>query len=132
VDPVKSPDAMLAALNRARSDAKKRDLKADSQLAGVADRFARDAAARKSLEGKDRDGKTPFDVLKDEGLRARRFAIVLASGEGDPAKVVASWLEHKEDRDALLSAFDRAGVGVATDTDSLPYWVLLLAQSRAQ
>ncbi len=55
--------------------------------------------------------------------------MTLAFGEGDPAKVVASWLERPEDRDALLSAFDRAGVGVATDSEGIPYWVILLAQS---
>ena len=58
--------------------------------------------------------------------------MTLAFGEGDPAKVVASWLERPEDRDALLSAFDRAGVGVATDSEGIPYWVILLAQSRGR
>jgi hypothetical protein len=28
----------------------------------------------------------------------------------------------------LLSGFEYAGVGVATDSDGIPYWVLLLAQ----
>ena len=87
---------------------------------------------RKTLDGKDKDGKTPFDVLRKEGFRGRRFAMTLAFGEGDPAKVVASWLERPEDRDALLSAFDRAGVGVATDSEGIPYWVILLAQSSGR
>ncbi len=129
VDPVKSPQALMESLNRARAEARKRPLKADTQLAGTAGRFARAAAESRSLEAKDADGQTPFEVLKAKGYRARRFALILASGEGDPTKVVASWLERKEDRDALLSAFDKAGVSVATDSDGVPYWVLLLAQS---
>ena len=55
--------------------------------------------------------------------------MTLASGEGDPAKVVASWLERPARiAAALLSGFDRAGVGVATDSEGIPYWVILLAQ----
>ena len=81
------------------------------------------------MEG--REGKSPFDILKREGYPSRRFAATLASGEGDPGKVVAAWLEEPRDREALLSRFDRIGVGVATDSDGVPYWVLLLAQGTA-
>ena len=41
VDPVKSPGELIAALNRARSGAKKRPLKADAHLTRVAAGFAR-------------------------------------------------------------------------------------------
>jgi uncharacterized protein YkwD len=129
VDPAKSPRALIEALNGARAEARKKPLKADAQLAGTAAEFARLAAERRSLEVKNADGKSPFDVLKAKGYRAQRFAMILYSGEGDPAKVVAGWLERKEDRDTLLSGFDRAGVGVATDSDGIPYWILLLAQT---
>jgi uncharacterized protein YkwD len=122
---------MVAALNQARSEAKKKTLRVDPRLARVAARFAREAAERRSLETKDRDGKTPFDVLEGEGFRARRFAATLASGEGDPAKVVSAWLKEPRDREALLSGFERVGVGVATDSDEVPYWVILLAQGVA-
>jgi uncharacterized protein YkwD len=129
VDPVKSPADLIAALNRARAEAKKAPVKADDPLMRTAARFASEAARRKSLDGKDGDGKTPFDFLEKDGYRARRFAMSLASGEGDAEKVVASWLTEPADRDALLSKFDRAGVGVATDSEGIPYWVLLLAQT---
>jgi uncharacterized protein YkwD len=132
VDPAKSPGEMIAALNRARSDAKKKPLRADPTLARVAARFARHAAERKSLETRDRDGNTAFDLLQREGFRARRFGMSLASGEGEPAKVVASWLKDAQDRDALLSGFERVGVGVATDSDGVPYWVILFAQMAAR
>jgi uncharacterized protein YkwD len=131
VDPVKSPQALIAALNGARAEAKKRSLKADPLLTRIAARFARGAAARKSLDTKAPDGKTPFDALKDRGFEGR-LAIILATGEGDPEKVVASWLKEPRDRDSLLSGFNRAGAGVATDSDGLPYWVLLLTQGRFQ
>lgn len=128
VDPARSPGELIAALNRARAQAKKRPLKRDPVLARVAARFAREAAARRSLDARDSDGKTPFAVLESEGYRSRRFAVTLASGEGDPAKVAAAWLEDKRDREHLLSAFDRVGVGVATDPAGVPYWVVLIAQ----
>jgi uncharacterized protein YkwD len=132
VEASRSPAEMIAALNRARADAKKPPLKADAQLSRIAGRFAREAATRKALDGKDSDGKTPFDVLKSEGFPGRRFAMTLASGEGDPGKVLASWLERDEDRETLLSKFDRAGVGVATDSEGIPYWVILLSQSEGR
>ncbi len=58
--------------------------------------------------------------------------MTLAYGEGDPQKVVAAWLEEKDDRESLLSPFDRVGVGVATDSEGVPYWVLLLAQGAGR
>jgi uncharacterized protein YkwD len=122
---------MIAALNLARSEAMKKKLRTDPQLGRVAAQFARLAAERKSLNTKDRDGKSPFDVLQSEGYRARRFAMTLASGEGEPAKVVSLWLKEPQDRASLMSGFERAGVGVATDSDGLPYWVILLAQGGA-
>ena len=128
VDPSKDPAAMIAALNEARNAAKKTPVKADPDLARVAEAFARQGAARRKLDTKDREGQTPFDVLKKRGYRARKFALYLASGQGDPAKVVRSWLEREQDRDELLSAFDRVGVGLAADEDGVPYWVLLLAR----
>jgi uncharacterized protein YkwD len=128
VDPEKSPGELIAALNRARSAAKKRSLKPDAHLARVAAEFARDAAARKSLDVEGRDGKSPFDVLKRENYPGRRFAATLAYGDGDPKKIVASWLDEPRDRESLLSRFDRVGVGVATDSEGLPYWVVLLAE----
>jgi uncharacterized protein YkwD len=131
VDPQRSPVEMIAALNRARGEAKKKALRPDPRLARVAARFARLAADRKSMETKDNDGQTPFDVLESQGFRARRFAMTLASGEGEPANVVSSWLKEPRDRDALLSGFERAGVGVATDSDGVPYWVILMAQGVA-
>ncbi len=130
VDPVKSPAALIAALNRARAEAKTRSLKSDPVLASTAARFAREAAARKSLDTKDRDGRTPFDALKDRGFRGR-LGVILASGEGEPEKVVASWLAERRDRDSLLSGFDRVGAGVAIDSEGVPYWVLLLSRREA-
>jgi uncharacterized protein YkwD len=132
VDPEKSPREMIAAMNRARTEAKKRVLRSDARLARVAADFAREAAARKSLDVEGREGQSPFDVLKREGYPSRRFAATLASGEGDPGEVVAAWLKDPRDRESLLSTFDRVGVGVARDSDGVPYWVVLLAQGAAR
>lgn len=128
VDANKAPAAMMDALNKVRAEAHKTRLKTDARLNRLAGRFAREAARRKSLDGKDGDGKSPFDVLQKEGVRARRLAMTIASGDGDPGRVLASWLKEPADHDALLSRFDRAGVGVAEDSDGSPYWFLLLSQ----
>jgi uncharacterized protein YkwD len=130
VDPSKDPAAMIAALNEARTTAEKPPVKEDLELTHVAEAFARDLAVRRKVDSKNREGQTPFDVLKKRGYRARKFALYLASGQSDPAKVVHSWLERKQDRDELLSAFDRVGVGIAADEDGVPYWVLLLASKE--
>jgi uncharacterized protein YkwD len=129
VDTTKGPTAMIAALNRARSDAKRTTVKEDPKLTRVADHFASDLAARQTVESTDRDGHTPFDILKRQGYRARHFAMSLASVESDPAQVVKSWLDRKEDRDNLLATYNRIGVSVAVDQDGVPYWVVILAQT---
>ncbi len=128
VDPAGGPAAMIAAMNKARADASKRALRPDEKLARTAARFAREAARRKMLDGKDEAGKSPFDALKKEGYQARRLAMSLAFGDGDPSKIVESWLKDENERETLLSGFDRVGAGVATDSDGIPYWVVLLAQ----
>lgn len=128
VNPATSPVAMIEALNRARSQAGKAALTQDDRLMRTAGQFAREAARRKSLEVKDKGGNNPFDALRKGRDSARRLAMALSSGDGDPAKIVASWLEQQEERQSLLDGFDRVGVGVATDADSIPYWVLLLAK----
>jgi uncharacterized protein YkwD len=128
VDPEKSPGELLAALNRARAEAKKKPIEKDSRLGRVAAQFARQAAGRKKLELKDPEGRTPYQILEGEGFRARRFAMTLASGEGDPAEVVTAWMKHPKDREVLMAGFERSGVAVATDPDGVPYWLLLLAQ----
>jgi uncharacterized protein YkwD len=127
LDPSKDPAALLAAVNKARTAAEKASVKEDPELTRVAEAFARDLGARGKLDTKNREGQTPFDLLKERGYRARKFAVLLASGAGDPAKIVRSWLERPQDRDDLLSTFDRAGAGVAADADQVPYWVLILA-----
>jgi uncharacterized protein YkwD len=129
LDRTKAPAALIAALNRARTTAKKSPVKEDRDLTAVASRFARDLAERRKVETKNRDGQTPFQILKREGYRARQFGLSLASGESDPDQVVRSWLERKEERGDLLSKFDRIGVGVDADEDGIPYWVALMAQT---
>src|SRR5271155_3045135 len=72
VDTIKGPDALIAALNRARTDARRSTVKADPKLTQVADRFARDLAARRKVDTKNRDGQTPFDILKRQNYHARQ------------------------------------------------------------
>ncbi len=89
---------MIAALNRARTNAKRSTVRADRKLTQVADRFAHDLATRRKVETKNRDGQTPFDILKHQRYQARQFGLSLASGESDPAKVVTAWLEQEQER----------------------------------
>jgi uncharacterized protein YkwD len=130
VDTTKGPEALIAALNRARTVAKRSTVKGDPKLTQVADRFARDLAARREVDSKNRDGQTPFDILKRQGYQARQFGLSLASGESDPAKVVTSGLERDDEREQLLGPYDRVGIAVAVDEEGLPYWVVILAKTR--
>jgi uncharacterized protein YkwD len=130
VDTAKGPGDLIAALNRARTAARRSTVKADPKLTQVADRFARDLAARGKVDTKNSDGQTPFDILKKQAYHARQFGLSLASGESDPAKVVTSFLEREDDREQMLATYDRVGVAVAVDQEGLPYWVVILAQTR--
>lgn len=132
VDAATGPAAMVEALNKARSQAGKEALRKDDRLMRTAGHFAREAARRKSLDVKDEDGDNPFDALRKSRYPARRLAMTVASGEGDPAKVVASWMGQESERQSLLSGFDRVGVGVASDAGGIPYWVVLMAQQAGR
>ena len=68
VDTTKASAAMIAALNRTRSEAKRSSVKADPKLTRVADEFARDLAARHTVNGKNRDGQYPLRSPQGAGL----------------------------------------------------------------
>jgi uncharacterized protein YkwD len=130
VDTTKSPEKLISALNRARTASRRPSVKADPKLTQVAGRFAHDLATRGKLDARNRDGQTPFDILKRQGYHARQFGLSLSTGESDPAKVVSTALEREDEREQLLGPYDRVGVAVAVDADGQPYWVVILAKVR--
>jgi uncharacterized protein YkwD len=127
LDPVEAPAALLAAMNKARLAAGRSKLREDRELARVADKFAKESAAKGKVTSTGPDGQSPFDMLKGQGYRARQLAFSIASGQSSADEVVTSWLERKDDKDLLLGRFDRAGAGVRRAEDGTPYWVVLVA-----
>jgi uncharacterized protein YkwD len=127
-DLVRGPAALITALNRARSDAKQAPVEEAAELARVASDYARDLAGRRTIEAKNGDRPTPFEILERQRYPARRMALLLASGASEPATVVRSWLGREQERKDLFGDFDGVGAGVAVDGDGVPYWVLLLAR----
>jgi uncharacterized protein YkwD len=128
LDPAKTRVALVAALNKARREARRPKLTEDRELQRVAQAFARESAAAAKFVNTDRAGRAPFDVLTKQGYRARQFAYSFASGQRGPEEVVRWWLDRKDDRAVLLSGSNRVGAGVAVAADGTPYWMLVMAQ----
>jgi uncharacterized protein YkwD len=129
IDADKATAAVAAELNRARRAAKRSAVRADPRLNRMAEEFVLDLARRKKVDTKNSDGESALDVLKRLKYPATRTAFSAASGEGDAATVVKTWLKRDEERKELFGTFDRIGVGVTSDDEGIPYWVIVLAQT---
>jgi len=132
IEPKRDAQAMLDALNAARAEAKSPPLKIDSTLEASAKAHADAIAEAGKFLDKDHDGKTPTERAQRNGYKASKIAQNDAMGQGDPVKVVKRWLDAEGDsREILLSAaYKDVGIGVASDKAGVPYWCVIVGQSR--
>jgi uncharacterized protein YkwD len=129
IDPDKATASVVVELNRARRAGKRSAVRADPALNRMAQAFVLDLARRHKVDTRNRDGESALEVLKRLKYPATRTAFSAASGEGDAAAVVKTWLARDEERKELFGPFDRIGVGVTADDEGIPYWVIVLAQT---
>ena len=130
LDPAQASSDVVAALNRARADAKKPPLSVAAALQSAALRHARAMAAAGKFVAKDDDGLTPFERVEKSGFRFKRLDESVASGRPTPEAVAQNWLESPSSRDHLLGASASIGVGYAAASNGVPYWCLLIAEPR--
>jgi uncharacterized protein YkwD len=130
LDPETAATELVAAVNRVRTEAEKRELKPNAKLQQAAARHARANAEREELNPKDPDGKTPLDRVAESGYRYRLLGQADASGIPHAEDVLETWLGSEDQKKQLLGDFTDAGAGYATDETGKPYWTLILGRRR--
>ncbi len=130
IDPEKSAEAMLDALNAARAEAKKPKLKVNSILREAAERHAKAMAEAGKFLPEDPDGTRPTARAQEAGYEARAIAQDDAIGQVEPEKAVKSWIDGDGSRKIVLGDFADVGIGVAADSKGVPYWTVLFGKPR--
>jgi uncharacterized protein YkwD len=98
------------------------ELPTDGRLRIAARGHSQDMAANGYFDHTGRDGRSPFDRMRDAGYPDPSGENI-AYGYRTPAEVVAGWMGSDGHRENLLSCSHRAiGVGLAFDPDGRAYW----------
>lgn len=85
----------------------------DDTISGTARKHSQDMAARNYFAHKDLDGKSPFDRMRDDGLKLGTASENIAAGQTSAIFAHHGWMNSEGHRKALLSDIERLGVGVA-------------------
>ncbi|MFJ2650599.1 CAP domain-containing protein [Streptomyces sp. NPDC087420] len=113
--------AVLSLVNEERAKAGCSPVKADASLAGLAQDFSEDMAARGFFDHTDPDGKSPWDRADQAGVQ-KLGGENIARGQADAQAVMDSWMNSEGHRANILNCdYTRLGVGVHTATGG-PWW----------
>ncbi len=126
VDLAKDPAAFIDVLNKEREKAKLGPLKLNDKLTTAASRHARAMAKAGKLLGTDDEDKTPIQRAMDDGYAYSAMSGTASMGDANPEKVVKSLLSTPQNSKALLGDFQDVGVGLAANSDGIPFWSILL------
>jgi uncharacterized protein YkwD len=85
----------------------------DDKIAGTARKHSQDMAAQNYFAHEGLDGKSPFDRMREDGLKLRAASENIAAGQTSAIYAHHGWMNSEGHRKALLSDIQRLGVGVA-------------------
>lgn len=119
--PSSAATAVLTLVNQERAKVGCSPLRADASLAGLAQDFSDDMAARGFFDHTDPDGKTPWDRADQAGVQ-NLGGENIARGQADAAAVMDSWMNSEGHRANILNCdYTRLGVGIHTGSGG-PWW----------
>ncbi|MGW1375589.1 CAP domain-containing protein [Streptomyces sp. NPDC002446] len=126
--PSKTPDApssaeaqVLALVNQERAQAGCSPVTADRELAGLAQEFSDDMAARGFFDHTDPDGDTPWDRARDKGV-TNLGGENIARGQANAQSVMDSWMDSPGHRANILNCeYKTLGVGAHFGPGG-PWW----------
>jgi uncharacterized protein YkwD len=115
---------------------KKKDippLKLNPALSKVARAHSENMARQGKMEHT-LDDKTPFDRLREAGIKFSAAAENIAAGDRvTHAMIMKAWMESKDHRANILEAeYSEIGVGVARDKSGQIYYTQVFAKPRDQ
>lgn len=113
---------VLALTNSARREAGCKPLAENAKLAAAAQAHSEDMAEKDYFAHDSRDGRSPFDRIKDAGYSFGAAAENIAMGQQTPAAVMDAWMDSSGHRANILNCtYTQLGVGYAAGSGS-PYW----------
>ncbi|MCB5910770.1 CAP domain-containing protein [Streptomyces pinistramenti] len=112
---------VLSLVNQERADAGCSPVRADGELASLAQAFSDDMAARDFFDHTDPDGASPWDRARKAGI-SDLGGENIARGQSDARAVMKSWMNSPGHRANILNCDYRTlGVGVHTGPGG-PWW----------
>ena len=95
-------------------------------LASIARAHSQDMIRRSFFDHTNPDGRSPFDRLKNAGIRYRYAAENIAYGQKSPEAVMNAWMNSSGHRRNILNANLREiGVGAVSSSGGTIYWTQL-------
>ena len=92
----------------------------DASLCRIAGLKSQDMKERRYFSHQSPTYGSPFQMMKDNGIKYRTAAENIAMGQRTPAEVVAAWMDSPGHRANILNpSFDSIGVGYVADGN---YW----------
>lgn len=124
-DPIEQEVIRLA--NEARAEAGLGPLTCDPMMVAVARAHSSDMCTRDYFDHTGLDGRSPFDRLRDGGVRFGAAGENIAWGQRDAREVHTSWMNSPGHRRNILgSSYGRIGVGLDRCGGSM-YWTQVFA-----
>ncbi|GAA3376166.1 hypothetical protein GCM10020367_46780 [Streptomyces sannanensis] len=112
---------MVSLVNLERARVGCTPVKADPSLAGLAESFSDDMAARGFFAHTDPDGDTPWDRAEQAGVSGLGGENI-ARGQGDARAVMDAWMTSPSHRANILNCqYTTMGVGVHFGSGG-PWW----------
>ncbi len=129
--PTSPAEEVVALTNQARAAAGVPPLDIDAAAAQAALAHSADQAAMRRMSHTGSDGSNAGARLDRAGYRWRAWGENVAAGQRTAAEVTGDWLDSPGHRSNMLNAtYVHIGVGVAYDSDGMPYWTMVLAAPR--
>lgn len=124
IDDVKSLESRVADLvNRERASAGLSPLKINWELSRVARYKSMDMASRRYFSHDSPTYGSPFDMMRNFGIRYSRAGENIAMGQRTPEEVMNAWMNSPGHRRNILSNdFAEIGVGLAENNVGTKYW----------
>lgn len=114
---------VLDLTNAARRERGIAPLEWDDTLAALAGAHCADMIDRGYFDHNTPDGKTPFDRMKEAGIKYTRAGENIAAGQYSPEEAMVSWMKSEGHRANILNPnFTKIGISFAKGGDYGIYW----------
>ncbi len=115
--------AVLVIVNRERAKAGCRPLVVHRLLAAAATAHSKDMATKRYFSHTGRDGRSPFDRIKQAGYEGRMMGENIAAGQTDAAAVMQAWMNSEGHRANILNCgYKEIGIGYVAGGSMRHYW----------